>query len=571
MKRILENINCQFEYYIDENTGIVYRTGYKNKFLKVPKKRGKYGNYYYLYCYDNNRYKEKRFFSSFLIGKYIFNIKDDAYIVYKDNDVFNDEICNIDIVYLQSICKKWVDIRNYEDYLISYDGVIFSKERLQIMQPITIHSGYKYICLKSKTLKIHKLVYSSFTKDFVDKENYVIDHIDNNPSNNSYDNLQYIHNIKNTSKDHKKSDGLPTGVTFLNGVYRTHITYTLNNIQYKHVWLGNSDTPEEASKLYDKAFLMINDNINPIKVTNNKFIKYCFKNNKWFLSFSKSHSDITNETIFYDTPEEIEKILINSDFINALQLENKKINKLLNSLTEKNALLTNTISDKEQENSVLKEKYNKLKIQYNILLESIKKYKKNKLQTNETIKTLKEKLRVINQKEKLQNVLLRQKCLRDFATKENYQKNSYNDCYTINIPYSDGKRYYLASFANFDIVQELDELINEHKYQDDFVEWFNDFKENRLQFYLDKDKIYRTQKINKEQNNKGYKWFKPRNCWRVTKSYHNKEYMLGYFKNEDCCKMMVNEANHALEMGVFEKWFEKITEHRERIKELFNC
>ena len=35
MKRILENINCQFEYYIDENTGIVYRTGYKNKFWQL--------------------------------------------------------------------------------------------------------------------------------------------------------------------------------------------------------------------------------------------------------------------------------------------------------------------------------------------------------------------------------------------------------------------------------------------------------------------------------------------------------------------------------------------------------
>lgn len=546
MKKILENIKCKYEYFIDENTGDIYRAGLKNKFFKISKKRGKNGNYYYLYCYDNNRYKQKRFFSSYLIGKYILNIENNAFIKYKDNDVFNDNLDNIDAINLQTICEKWVDIRDYKDYLISYNGIVFSKERLQLMQPFTTRVGYKYISLKSNVIGIHRLVYTSFCENFIEKENYVIDHIDNNPSNNSYSNLQYIHTSINSAKDHRNKNDLPTGVSYVKGVYRTHITYTLNNIQYKHVWLGNSETIKEASDLYNRAFLLIENKINPIKTTNNKFIKYCFKNNKWFLNFNQRYNDINSETIFYNTPDEIEEVIKNSDFIKYLQAENKKINKQLLHLSEENALLLNTKLTITKENASLKEKYDKLKIYCNTLLESIKKYKLNKIQINEKIKTLNEKLK--------EKHISYQERLQDFVNKENYQKNSYNECYTINIPYSDGKRYHLASFANFDIVQELNEIIDEHKYQNNFIEWFNDFKENKLQYYLDKDKAYRIQKDNIKQDRKGYKWFNPRNCWRVNKRYHNKDYLLGYFKNENCCKMMVAEANNALEAGIFEKW-----------------
>lgn len=63
--------------------------------------------------------------------------------------------------------------------------------------------------------------------------------------------------------------------------------------------------------------------------------------------------------------------------------------------------------------------------------------------------------------------------------------------------------------------------------------------------------------------------FSARNCWRVVKKVKGKEYLLGYFKNEECCKMMVAEVNNVLEMGIFEKWFENINEHRERIKNYF--
>lgn len=175
MKKILENIKCKYEYFIDENTGDIYRAGLKNKFFKISKKRGKNGNYYYLYCYDNNRYKQKRFFSSYLIGKYILNIENNAFIKYKDNDVFNDNLDNIDAINLQTICEKWVDIRDYKDYLISYNGIVFSKERLQLMQPFTTRVGYKYISLKSNVIGIHRLVYTSFCENFIEKENNALE------------------------------------------------------------------------------------------------------------------------------------------------------------------------------------------------------------------------------------------------------------------------------------------------------------------------------------------------------------------------------------------------------------
>ena len=561
MKHIIEINEENNTYYIDEKTYKVYKINKKGKKYEVKKIKGKRGNYYSFYSQkeDESRIKRYRIFNSFIIGKYILNIKEGMFLSYKDGNVNNDSIENIQINNLNKICNKWVDLKNYEkEYCISANGKIFSKETLTLYTISKDRYGYEYTCLHSKVYYIHHLVYESYTPNFKKINDYVVDHIDNNPSNNSYDNLQYIHSTVNLTKDHKSKNGLPTGVTMYENFYRAHITYTLDNIQYKHKWLGNFDTKEEASEAYLKAFKMIQNKHNPIpEYDKNKKIEYCFKNNKWF--YAENHkAKIIKNIKYFNTPQDVENYIQNNNSTLYLNKKIKELEKKLITQTKRyneyNIKQQSKINDLNNINEKLKQEKKELLNDLNKQIlknkELIEKYNLTKVQYKEKSMSYQERLQ-------------------DFVNKENYQKNSYNECYTINIPYSDGKRYYLASFANFDIVQELNEIINEHKYQNNFIEWFNDFKENKLQYYLDKDKAYRIQKDNIKQDRKGYKWFSPRNCWRVNKRYHNKDYMLGYFKNENCCKMMVAEANNALEAGIFEKWVEDINEHRERIKKLF--
>jgi hypothetical protein len=110
------------------------------------------------------------------------------------------------------------DVINYEGiYKISNKGNLISLDRFVINggngpkfrkikgQKIkTTKDSYGYeTCVlskngKPKTHRIHSLVYNSFKKPL--KKGFVIDHIDNNPSNNILENLQSMSHRQNISK-----------------------------------------------------------------------------------------------------------------------------------------------------------------------------------------------------------------------------------------------------------------------------------------------------------------------------------------------------------------------------------
>ena len=91
----------------------------------------------------------------------------------------------------------WVDIVGYEGhYQISNDGQVKSlkggKER--ILSPTYNQAGYLKVCLckngTKKNHKIHRLVALAFVPGY--QEGYVVNHIDENKTNNHVSNLEWI-------------------------------------------------------------------------------------------------------------------------------------------------------------------------------------------------------------------------------------------------------------------------------------------------------------------------------------------------------------------------------------------
>ena len=126
--------------------------------------------------------------------------------------------------------EEWRDIPNYEGlYQVSNKGNVKSLEREvehsrkgtqlvkeRILSLCNSNNGYKSVVLckdkKAKTIKVHSLVAMAFLGHKPNKYNSVIDHIDNDGSNNNLENLRIVSHRENISKDMKKGFSKYRGV-----------------------------------------------------------------------------------------------------------------------------------------------------------------------------------------------------------------------------------------------------------------------------------------------------------------------------------------------------------------------
>lgn len=605
MVKFFENTKTNNVYYIDENTFQIFKRKNNGSLSEVKTKQSKYGltvNLYIFYDEKIERCRNRDVYLHTIIGDYIFNAKRKYIIGYKDNNIYNCTKENVYITYLSDLNKKWCKIAYKESTYLSNNGDVYYEPFKCFILPFFDVNGYAIISLNGKGIKRSHLVWEYFgNKPF--KEGYVVDHIDNNPSNDNINNLQLITFRENTIKDLNKKTNLPIGVRKDCNKFKSYISYTINGLYYDNVYLGSFDSVEMASDCYKRALSLVKDGINPIKNGDNKNIKYKFSIDKWyyimpsdkgrdkyigdFESYDKalkSYNNHINELEKFSNESDEERVVrkgrfsfkykgisydINKrkfgdiEFINAFNFykeckKNDNVQEFINNIP----LIREKIYNEHNKICELLKKKNKEEkaIRY---VEYLDKIKNDKLKKETLNSKIKDEMNLVKE-------LLRESKMIEFMNKPNYIQNSYNDCYTINVPYKDGKYYYLHSFKNKEIVDEIDNIINEYKQSNNFINLFNDFKSNKLPSYVEKDNVYRQQIESQKKNKLGYCYLPKKDLYRVKKRLNNKEYVLGYYKDERCCKYILDECNNAIKLGIFSTWYNDIEKHKLRVRNMFN-
>ena len=164
--------------------------------------------------------------------------------------------------------EVWKDVPEYEGlYQVSNFGNVKSLDRIdsasrflkgfELSKNSKSGSGYIFVGLSKngnvKSFYIHQLVAIAFLGHKRDKFKIVVDHIDNNKTNNNLNNLQLLSNRENSSKD-------VTGSSKYTGVRKTkYNTFRASiRIKDKKVELGTFKCELEAKKAYDTKLYEIN-------------------------------------------------------------------------------------------------------------------------------------------------------------------------------------------------------------------------------------------------------------------------------------------------------------------------
>jgi hypothetical protein len=138
-------------------------------------------------------------------------------------------------------------IKNFPNYLISNLGNILNKKSGRFLLPSLDKDGYEVVVLSKNdhttNKKIHRLVAKAFIKNPTNKE--VVDHIDNNRTNNRVDNLRWVtssENSMNRSISSKNKSGYK-GVCYdeVNNKWKAYI-----KINEKQMNIGNYKTKAQA-------------------------------------------------------------------------------------------------------------------------------------------------------------------------------------------------------------------------------------------------------------------------------------------------------------------------------------
>lgn len=603
MIEIFEHSKSCYSYYIDENTFEVFMKKSNGTLKKIKRKKSKFGIVVNLYVfYDDclKRCRNRNIYLHTIIGDYIFKLKRKYIMLYKDNNIYNCTKDNLYFSYISDLNNNWKKIGCKKSTYISDNGQVYYEPYKCLLSPSFDVTGYAIFSFNGKRIKRSHLVWEHFgNKPF--KEGYVVDHIDNNPSNDNINNLQLITIRENTIKDIKKKSSLPVGVHKDGNRYRAYIGYTFDDVYYENAYLGSFNNQSDASSCYQKALSLIEQGINPIKSGDNKNIKYKFSTDKWYyyvpsekggdkyigdfdtydkaLSSYNSHND-TIQKLSNETDEE--KIIrkgyfsfkfngitytINKrkygdiEFINAFKYYNKcKENSSIQEFVNNILLIREKIKNEHDRvcnelkgETTKNKKTNSIKSEKREILDNIKyEYGLSKEVLDKKLDYIKE-MKLI-----------------EFMNKPNYVQNSYNDCYTLKIPYKDGKYYYLHSFKNKELVDEIDSIMNEYKHSDSFIELFKQFKINKLPSYIEKDSIYRQEIESVNKNKLGYSYLPNKDLYRVRKHLNKKIYILGHYKDERCCKYILDECNNAIKLGIFDTWYRDIEKHKLRVRNMFN-
>ena len=156
--------------------------------------------------------------------------------------------------------EEFRDIKGYEGlYQVSNLGRVKSLPRKgRLSERITIGAndrGYRKIGLgkdkKRKQFRIHQLVAQAFLDHTIDNYTMVVDHIDNDKTNNKLSNLQVVTQRQNNSKDRKGTSKYAC-VYWNKDAKKWHSQIRING-KSKH--LGMFSSEDDAGKAYQDALL----------------------------------------------------------------------------------------------------------------------------------------------------------------------------------------------------------------------------------------------------------------------------------------------------------------------------
>ena len=138
-------------------------------------------------------------------------------------------------------------IKHFPNYLISNLGNVLNKKSGKFLLPGLDKDGYEVVVLskngETTTKKVHRLVAKAFNKNPENKT--IVDHIDNNRTNNNADNLRWVtssQNNMNRSISNTNTSGYK-GVCFdsFNNNWKAYI-----KMNERQINIGNYKTKEEA-------------------------------------------------------------------------------------------------------------------------------------------------------------------------------------------------------------------------------------------------------------------------------------------------------------------------------------
>lgn len=156
----------------------------------------------------------------------------------------------------------WVPIPKFENYyLISSYGNVMSLRQKKILKLSKYNTGYYFVNLiddnKKYSTSLHRLMAHCFLgfNIYLKNRTIVVDHIDNNKSNNNISNLQIVSNRHNSIKD-KIPKSNHSCIYTNNNKHLIRCRY--KGIKYS---FGTYANIEEAIRVRDYLFTIIENNL----------------------------------------------------------------------------------------------------------------------------------------------------------------------------------------------------------------------------------------------------------------------------------------------------------------------
>jgi len=149
--------------------------------------------------------------------------------------------------------REFKSIPFTEDYIINHNGEVISLKwgKCRVLKPWLNGRGYPSITIDKKSYTIHFIMAMVFLNRNNDSD-LVVDHIDNDRTNNKLENLQLISQRENASKDVFNKTSKYTGVCWNKRAGKWYAQIRYNN---ETIYLGLFNCELKAAKAYNDKLM----------------------------------------------------------------------------------------------------------------------------------------------------------------------------------------------------------------------------------------------------------------------------------------------------------------------------